>query len=277
MKRRRVKRVSCVHYIFLGFCALIILVPFVWLLMTAFKDNGEFMMRPYQWPQSFSLDNFAAAWRTINMPRLFKNSAIITVISVILIVVFAAMAAYTISRFRLKINKLLSGYFLLGMMIPLNAAIIPLFLTMRNLHLTNSYAGVIISYVAFNMPISIYLVSNYMRGIPDEIEESAVIDGCGIARLFIRIILPLARPICITVAIMIFMQLWNEFQFALIFLPNESYYTLPIGLSAFRGQYSTDYGVMVAGMTIAAIPTLVVYFSMSDLIMKGMTAGAVKG
>ncbi len=208
---------------------------------------------------------------------LFKNSLFLCTVSVVCILFLTALASYALSRFKLGINKYLYNFFLVGMMIPINAAIIPLFISLKTFGLVNTYPGVIIPYIGFGIPMGIFLMSSYMKGIPDEIEEAAIIDGCGLWGLFAHIILPLSRPIFATSAIISFMGLWNEFLFALVFLSGKEHQTVPLGLATFRGQYSTNHTTMMAGVVIAMIPTIIIYIMLRDNIMKGMTAGSVKG
>ena len=265
------------HYWFLSLYSLVVLFPFAWLLVTSFKTNSEIANQPFGFPAQLNFQNYVDAWTSIKMLTLFKNSIFICTVSVLMIVFVAALAGYVLSRYRFKINSLIYGFFIMGMMIPMNAAIIPLFINMKWMGLRGSYFAVIFPYIAFNLPMAIFLITTYMKGIPEEIEEAAVIDGCGAGRIFFNIILPLSKPILSTTAIIVFMFLWNEFLFALVFLPGNDYHTIPLGIMSFKGQYSTNFAMQTAGMVIAIIPTVFIYLFLSDKIINGMTAGAVKG
>lgn len=276
-KRNRIKKHLAGHYIFLTVLAVLIVVPFLWVIVTSLKTKDQFMMNPMGLPVPAHFENYAEAWRTINIPNLFKNSLLISSVSVAFSLALVSVASFVLARFTFKVNRWIYNFFLMGMMIPLNAAIIPLFLSIKDLGLSNTYLGVILPYASFQIPIGIFLVTNYMKTIPMDLEEAAVMDGCGILQLFGKIILPLSKPVFATFSIISFMGIWNDFLFALVMLTGEKYQTVPLGLAAFRGQYDTNTTVMLAATVICMIPTLVVYVILRDNIVKGMTAGAVKG
>jgi raffinose/stachyose/melibiose transport system permease protein len=265
------------HYIFLFLFSLVVLVPFMWVLLSSLKTKSQYLRDPIGFPNPLNWVNYAEAYRSINIPNLFKNSIFISSSSVLGTILITSLAAYVLSRFSFKINKLIYSYFIMGMMIPLNAAIIPLFVNLKQIGLINTYGGVIVPYITFQIPLGIFLITNYMKSISKELEESAIIDGCGSLRVFFHIILPLSRPILATFSIISFMSLWNEFLFALIFLTGSKYQTIPLGLASFRGQYETNTTAMLAGTIITMVPTIIIYICLRGQIMKGLTAGAVKG
>ncbi len=277
MKKRKYSSKYIKHYIFLGISISMVILPFLWVLISSLKTKSQFMVDPYGLPDPVMYENYADAFQSINMPNLFKNSIFISLTSVLGALLVASAAAFVLARCSFKINKWIYSFFLIGMMIPLNAAIIPLFITLKNVKLTNTYAGIIIPYIAFQIPMGIFLLTNYIKTIPNELEEAAIIDGCSVVQLFIKVIVPLSKPIFATFSIITFMSLWNEFLFALVFLTGEEFQTVPLGLASFRGQYDTNTTVMLAGTVIAMIPTLIIYVLLRDNIVKGMTAGAVKG
>jgi len=276
-RQKKKNKTKWLHDIFLITHTLVILLPLVWIVLTSFKSNPELMRNPYGLPERLLLSNYAEAWKTVDMPNLFKNSIFICSVSVICIIFVSSMASYAFSRFTLKINSYIYNFILIGMMIPLNAAIIPLFINIRKLGLLNSYAGVIIPYTAVYIPVSTFLITAYMKNIPNEVEEAAVIDGCGILKLFTHIIIPLSKPIFATMSIIAFMNLWNEFLFALVFLSGTKQRTIPIGIAAFKEQYFTNYTMMMAGTVMAIIPPILIYIVLREHIIKGIAAGAVKG
>jgi raffinose/stachyose/melibiose transport system permease protein len=265
------------NYIFMCLFSLIILAPFLWTLSSSLKTKDQFIKEPGAFPNPMRLQNYSDAFKAVNFPNLFKNSIFISLVSVAGAVLVTSLAAFVLARYKFRINKIIYTYFLMGMMIPLNAAIIPLFLSLRNMSLLNTYQGVIIPYIAFQIPMGVFLITNYMKIIPMEFEESAVIDGCGTIRLFSYIILPLSRPILATFSIISFMGLWNEFLFALIFLSGEKFHTIPLGLATFRGQYETNTTIMLAGTVISIIPTIIIYIVLRNNIIKGLSSGAIKG
>jgi raffinose/stachyose/melibiose transport system permease protein len=275
---RRIKHKGFIgHYVFLLFFSFVVLLPFLWIILSSLKTKTQYLREPAAFPHPVSWGNYADAFRAINIPNLFKNSMFISAVSVFGDIIIISLAAYVIARYSFRAGKYLYNYFLIGMMIPLNAAIIPLFINLRSVGLINTYGGVIIPYIAFQIPLGVFLFVNYMKSIPVELEESAIIDGCGELRLFFAIILPLSRPILATFSIISFMSLWNEFLFALIFLTGTKFQTVPLGLATFRGQYESNTTAMLAGAVITMIPTIIVYICLRRQIMKGMTAGAIKG
>jgi raffinose/stachyose/melibiose transport system permease protein len=265
------------HYLFLIIFSILILAPFVWVVISSLKSKDQYVMTPGSFPNPIHPENYIKAVQAVSFPTLFKNSLFLSSVSTAGAVIVSSMASFVLARYTFKLSKLCYTYLLMGMMIPLNAAIIPLFLFFRNVGLLNTYQGVLIPYIAFQIPMGIFLITNYMKTIPAELEESAIIDGCGGGKLFLQIILPLSRPILATYAIITFIGLWNEFLFALVLLTGEKFRTIPLGLATFRGQYDTNATVMLAATVISIIPVIIIYVLLRDNIVKGMTAGAVKG
>lgn len=274
---QKAKNKPWVSYIFLTLASVIVILPFLWVIMASFKTNGEYMLNPVSFPDAFYFQNYIDAFRSIHMLTLFKNSLMIASVSVLGSLLFVSMASYALARFSLRINKWIYSYFLLGLMIPVNAAIIPLYIAMRKVGLLDTYAAVIIPYIAFNIPMGIFLITNYMRTIPRELEEAAIIDGCSVFKLFSHIMFPLSRPIFATYSIITFINIWNEFTFSLVFLSGQEMRTVPIGLASFRGEFETNTPAMLAGTVIAVIPVLIVFVLLRKQVLQGMTTGAVKG
>lgn len=273
----KIKNKPWISYAFLALASIVVILPFLWVIMASFKTNGEYMMDPVSFPVSFHFQNYIDAFQSIHMLTLFKNSLLIATVSVLGCLLLVSMASYALSRFTLRINKWIYSYFLLGLMIPVNAAIIPLYIAMKKVGLLDTYAAVIIPYIAFNIPMGIFLITNYMRTIPRELEEAAIIDGCNIFKLFSHVMFPLSRPIFATYSIITFIGLWNEFTFSLVFLSGQEMRTVPIGLASFRGEFETNTPAMLAGTVIAVIPVLIVFVLLRKQILQGMTTGAVKG
>ena len=202
---------------------------------------------------------------------------IVTGAVVIVATVLSAMAAYGLTRLRWRLSKLVLALFLLGLSIPMHAAVVPLFAMFNKLQLVNTYLAVIIPHVVFAMPIAILILTSFFSTIPHEVEEAAVMDGCSIWGVFFKIICPMAVPSLVTVAVITFINAWNDLLLPQIFLSDPEMMTLPVGLTAFQGRYSTDYVAMIAAVVITIIPTIVVYSLLHKKIISGMTAGAVKG
>lgn len=253
------------------------LYPLYWLFISAFKSNQDFFNNPYGLPKQWMFDNIARAWDLGNMGRAMLNSAFVTVVSVLLTVLLGTLAAYVLSRFTFRFKGLATGIFLLGMLIPIHSTLVPLFITMKNVGLLDTYWSLILPYTAFELPIAIFLTIAYMSSIPREIEEAAMIDGNGWWGVFGRMIFPLCLPIIATVTIMAFLRFWNDFSFALVFINSQELKTLPLSLSLFSDGYGTDYSLTMGAMAVAVIPTILIYLIFQEQIMKGMVSGSVKG
>ena len=275
--------------IVLIYCILIlytcvVVFPMTWLLYTSLKTDREIFLNPFSLPDLGDIQwmNFANAWTKGHFGDYFFNSIVLTVGTVTLSVLVAAMAAYALSRFRFPGARPLFFYFLAGLMIPLQLAIVPLFFQMKQIGLLNSRLGLLIAYVAFGMPFAIFILTGFFKSLPSSLHESALIDGCGELRAFWSVMLPLARPGLITVGIFSFLGTWNEFFMAFMFLSgegSETLRTLPLGLANITivSQYRSDWGMAFAGLVLMMLPTLLVYSVLQQHLTKGITVGALKG
>ena len=209
--------------------------------------------------------------------QYFFNSVLVTVVTIILTVIIAAMSSYAISRMIWKGRELTLKLVLMGMMVPIHAAMLPLFIILSKAHMLNSYISLIIPYIAFGLPMAIYLFISFMESLPREMEEAAAIDGCGIYQMFFKIIFPLIRPAIATVSIFTFISSWNELMFAVTFINKSQYKTLTVGIMSMVGAYTTKWGEIGAGLMIATIPTVIMYLLLSEQVQQSLVAGAVKG
>lgn len=257
--------------------ALVTLYPLFWLFTSAFKSNEEFYSRPFQLPTSWNFDSFSRAWKVSDMGTSMFNSIIVTGASLVLTLMIGALAAYILSRFQFRLKIAVMGLFLLGMLIPVHSTLVPLFIVMNKIDLLNTYGALILPYVAFELPIAIFIIQAYMNTFPKEIEEAAHLDGMGYWGTFLKIMLPLSAPALSTVGILALLRFWNDFSFALVFISKPALKTLPLSLSQFATGYMTDYELTMAALTIAVIPTIILYLIFQRSIMQGMVAGAVKG
>ncbi|MCZ8523188.1 MULTISPECIES: carbohydrate ABC transporter permease [Paenibacillus] len=257
--------------------ALVTLYPLVWLFLSAFKSNDEFFSRPFGMPLQWSFDNFGRAWEVSAMGTSIVNSLIVTVLSLVLTLVFGALAAFALARFEFRLKGFWMGLFLLGMLIPVHSTLVPLFILMKKTHLLDTYAALVLPYAAFELPLAVFVIAAFLTSIPKEIEEAALIDGTGYWGIFFRMMLPLSLPALSTVAILGFLRFWNDFAFALVFISKPALKTVPLSLSVFATGYSTDYKLTMAALSIAVLPTIIAFLLFQEQIMKGMTAGAVKG
>ena len=275
--------------VLLIYCILIlytcvVVFPVAWLLYTSLKTDRDIFLDPFSLPNLGDLQwmNFANAWTKGHFGDYFFNSIVLTVTTVTLSVFVAAMAAYALSRFRFPGARPLFFYFLAGLMIPLQLAIVPLFFQMKQIGQLNSRLGLLIDYVAFGMPFAIFILTGFFKSLPSSLHESALIDGCGELRAFWSVMLPLARPGLITVGIFSFLGTWNEFFMAFMFLSgegSEAMRTLPLGLAHITivSQYRSDWGMAFAGLVLMMMPTLLVYSVLQQHLTKGITVGALKG
>ena len=266
-----------VLYIILGLLSVLTLFCLIWMFYTSFKSDQEISLNIFSLPSKLHIENYVNAWQTAKIGVYLFNSVFVAVAAIILTVLFSAAAAFVLSKFTFRLQKLIYTMFIIGMLIPLQSVLVPLFIQMRNLNLLNTRWSLIFSYTAFGLPITVFILESFMRAFPDAIMEAAVMDGCSIPRLFFRIILPMTRPAIATVTILNFLNNWKEFSFALIFINDDIKKTLPLGLYNFLGAYSSNYGELMAALTISSIPIIVLYLILQEQVIYGMTSGAVKG
>ncbi len=245
--------------------------------MNTFKTQNDAAFHPMALPKEFILTNYADAFKKMLFLNCFKNNIIITGTSIILLILFTSMAAYTISRRRNRINRFLKFYFLAGLMIPLQATIVPLYGVMRTFDFINTLHGIIILYVATACSFNIFLYQGFVQTIPGEIEESAVIDGCSVWKTFWLIIFPLMKPITATVVIYNAMGIWNDFLSPMLFLQSRRNSTMVLEVYRNINQFSTDWLPLITMMVYTLLPVFIFFIFMQQYLIKGLTAGAVKG
>jgi raffinose/stachyose/melibiose transport system permease protein len=256
--------------------AFIMVYPLFVMVISSFKTNAEIFTSPFALPHSFSLANAQKVWTDTNFVRYLANSIGVTAASIVLIVIFATMAAYAIARYEFRGNALILMFFLSGMTVPLKLAIIPLFIQLDTLHLIDSYAGLVLVYVAMGIPSAVFIMTGFLRSLPRELEEAPRIDGASEWQVMMLVMLPLARPAMVIVAIQNAVPIWNDFFFPLILITSDSLKTLPQGLTVFMGEFTTNWGVLFTGLSLAALPITLVYIALSRHFIAGITQGAVK-
>jgi raffinose/stachyose/melibiose transport system permease protein len=256
--------------------ACIMLYPLFVMVISAFKTNAEIFASPFALPASFSFDNIEKVWSETNFLQYLVNSIGVTVVSILLILLFSTMAAYAIARYSFRFNNLVLMFFVSGMTVPLKLAIIPLFIQLDAFHLIDTYAGLVVVYVAMGIPSAVFIMTGFLRSLPRELEEAARLDGAGEGRIMWSIMLPLARPALVIVAIQNAVPIWNDFFFPLILITSDNLKTLPQGLTVFMGEFTTDWGVLFTGLTLAALPITLLYVVLSRHFIAGITQGAVK-
>lgn len=271
------KVVQVIIYVFLTLLAVLYIAPLLWVVITSLKDDSTLMLSPWAMSDKLMFENYTFAWTAGNLGRATLNSFIVCTITLILSMLFGAMAAYAIAILRWKLAKLTLTYFLIGMMVPVHCVLIPLFIQFSKLKMSNSLIGIIIPYITFSLPITIYILVGFFEGIPRELFESACIDGCSVYKMFGTVALPLAKTGFMVTGLMSFVNNWNELLLAMVFISNEAKKTLPVSLTKFVGPYNTNYCQMFAAIVLAIIPTIIVYCMFSNQIVDGLTQGAVKG
>lgn len=254
------------------------LYPLLWLLLYSLKTNEEIMSGSFfALPKALQWHNYKDAYESGSYLKYLSNSVMVTAVTMLCVILLSSMVAYAISRFRWKYGGLVMTVFLMGMMIPMQATLLPLMVIFKNVDILNTHLSLILPYIAFSTPIAVFILSGFMKSIPAEIEESAFIDGASIYRIFRSIIIPVSVPPMMTVCILTFITIWNEYILAATFISSEKLKTLPFGVYTFVSQYSVNYGAIGAFLVMGALPVILIYFFLSNQITKGMVAGAVKG
>jgi len=254
----------------------IMLAPMVIMVFSAFKTNVQIFQSPFTLPDFGNLTNLAKIWTQTNFLQYFFNSFLVTGISMVLILTLGTMAAYAIARYRFTGSGFILMFFVAGLTLPLKLAIIPLFILMRDLGILNTHAALIVVYVATGLPTTIFIMTGFIRTLPSELEDAARMDGASEALIMWKIMLPLVRPAMVIAGIQNVVPIWNDFFFPLVFIQSDKLKTLPQGLATFMGEYNTDWGVLFSGLTLSALPIIVIYILLSKQFISGMTSGAVK-
>ena len=265
-------------YAGLVFWSLINLFPVYWMFTFSLKDNKEiFGENVAGLPKHWLWSNYTTAMKTGNMGKYFLNSSIVAVSTILITLGVALLATFALTRLIWKRQKTLNKFFMLGLTIPIHASIVPVYVTLSRLNMLDTYWALIIPYSAFSLSMAILVCTGFMNEIPRELDESACIDGCSTWGIFFRIIVPLMKPAVATVGIYTFLQCWNELMFANIFISDSALRTLPVGVQALSGQYTTAWGPIGAALVVATFPTLLVYIFLSKKIQESFIAGAIKG
>ncbi|CDP49875.1 N-Acetyl-D-glucosamine ABC transport system, perme ase protein 2 [Devosia sp. DBB001] len=255
---------------------LIMLAPIVIMVFSAFKTNAQIFASPFSPPDFTHVGNLIKIWTQTNFLRYLFNSVVVTGSSMTLIIVLGTMAAYAIGRYEFKGSGFILMFFLAGLTLPLKLAIIPLFILMRDFGILNNQLSLILVYVAMGLPTTVFILTGFIRTLPNELEDAARMDGASELRIMWSVMLPLVRPAMVIAAIQNVVPIWNDFFFPLVFIQNDDLKTLPQGLTSFMGEYTTDWGVLFAGLTLSAAPIILIYIVLSRQFINGMTAGAVK-
>lgn len=278
MEKKRKPIGKVILWIILLAMAVIQLFPLIWLVDFSLASSSEmFTSGLLIIPEKIRWDNYVTAFVDGNFLHYLKNSVLINVLAVVLVVVISIMAAYACRRMKWKLSGFVKTMLLLGMMIPIHATLLPNYKIYSTIHLTDTIWALLIPYVAFSLPQGMFLMTGFIDSIPMELEEAAVMDGCGIYRIVFGIVTPLLKPSIATVSIMTFLNNWNEFIMASTYLNSPKWKTLPFSVLEFTGEYSSNYAVQFAVMALTAAPAVIVYIILNKHITKGVAMGAVKG
>ncbi len=264
--------------IVMSMIAFIQMFPLIWLVDFSLCNSNElFTSGILVWPEEIQWNNYYLAFTDGNFLHYLKNSLVINTLAVLLVVIISIMAAFACNRMIWKLKDAVKVLMVMGMMIPIHATLLPNFVIYDKLGITDTIWALLIPYVAFSLPQAFFLTTGFMDSIPRELEEAALVDGCGIYRIVAIMILPLMKSSIVTVSIMTYLNNWNEFILATTFLSSKTWKTLPFSILEFTGQYSSNYAVQFAVMTLSALPALIIYILLNKHITKGVAMGAVKG
>lgn len=277
MKHLIKKAGKLLYNILLLFFSATCIFPVIWIMYSSVKTKEDFMMDIVSLPTKIQFKNYYAAFIEGRLYMNFISSAFNTVITVIFVLLFAFTIGYALSRYQFKGRNFIYTLFLVGMLTPIYALIVPLFIQLKTLKMDNQFYTLIIPYIAIRMPLAIFLFESFIRSVPLELEEAAYMDGATVWCTMRKVIFPICKPVMSTSLILAFLDTWNEFPFALVLVTDDKFRTVPVGLTSFYGQYTTDYTILMAALVLSALPVIILYILFNKKIVQGMTAGAVKG
>jgi multiple sugar transport system permease protein len=269
--RRRRARVELLAP--LALYLLFTVVPFYWMLVYAIRPAGSRGLLP--WP--LTADHFRTVWTVLGFGVFFRNSALVALMTLGVVTLFALLGGYALARYRFRGSRLFLISLLCTQFVPGVTMLIPLFVVFRHLHLLNNLASLVVAESAFQLPLALVLMSGFIRNVPVELEEAAMVDGCSRLRGFLAVVLPQLRPGIVAVGSFAFIGSWNNFLFALMFISDQDRFTIPVGLSYTLGEYNVDFGALAAGGVVAAVPVVCVFAVIQRFLIQGLSAGAVKG
>jgi ABC-type glycerol-3-phosphate transport system permease component len=279
MKKGKGHELNIVSYLVLGIWSLIITGIFFWVIMSSFKTNLEIYTQPWALPIKATFDNFVSAWSTMKMKDYFVNSIVVVFSSIILCLVISTMTSHALTRYEFFGRKPLTNLLIATMSIPLQMLIIPLYDHLLALKLINTRIGLILVYAALWFPFSLFVLTGFFRTVPKELEEAALIDGCGEYRIFFHIMIPMVQPGIICISVFNFVAMWNEYLLALVFASKQNLRTIALGMYALKDSmmYTSNWGGLFAAIVIMMIPSIVIFLTLQKYIIQGLTLGAVKG
>ena len=266
-----------IKYVILTTWSIIVIIPIWTMIINSMKPKMRIYADPFGLPKHWTFNGYISIFKDSNFLVYFQNSIVITTISILLILLIGALAAYAISRWNSKFSRFSYLFFLAGMMIPIRIGTINLLQIIKNLGLLDNLFGLLPIYIAMGLPLAVFVLTEFIKEVPNELIDAAHIDGASNSKIFWIIILPLTRPAMATVAIFNLVTIWNDLWFPLIFIRTESQRTLMLGVTRLFGQYQTDWTKIFSTLTLSAVPIIILYLLMAKQFIKGLTAGAVKG
>lgn len=274
---RRLRPGNLAVYLVLALFILLALLPVVIVVLASFKANTELTRGVFTLPEQWRWENYVRAWTEGRFGQYFFSSVVVAVAVVSMATFFSILAGYAFGRMRFRLSGLLFGIFLLGIMVPQEAFIIPLYHTMRRLGLYDTYWALILPQVGLSVCFGAFWMCGAFGGLPQDLEDAARVDGCNSWSALWRVLLPVVRPALLTLVVLLFVWTWNDFLLALVLVTSESLRTLPLGLAFFQGRYSMDVALVAAGAVMVALPTMLIYIIFQRQFIQGVTAGAVQG
>lgn len=270
------KSTKIILFIILLVYLLVVATPFGVLFLNSFKSMREIYLKPFEITESFSLDNYKQAWEKAELGSAYMNSLIVSITSIGGILLFSSMLAFMISRYRFKFRRLIYIYIITGLALPARLAVIPIYVTLNQLNLIDTRIGLIMVYIATGTAFATFIIKGFMDSIPIEIEESARMDGATPWIIYWKIALPLTKPALVVVGLVNFVNVWNDFFFPLIILSSSSKETVPLAISVFFGEFSNQWHLIAAALSMSIIPIMLIFFIFSKNFISGITQGAIK-
>lgn len=264
-------------YVMLAIFTVMTVFPILWLVMSSFKTTQTFELDRLGWPQEWTVINYPTAWRIGEFSVLFGNSFIYTVGSTVAIILLSLSSAFAFAKIPSRFTPFLYGSFVIGILLTIQSVMVPLFLMVNSVGLYNTRLGVLIPYIGIGLPLGVYLCTEYVRNIPDSLLDAARIDGASYLAIFRTIIIPMAKPVVTTLAILNVAGVWNEFMLINILVSDTRLKSLPVGIMRFSGSLSSDYGKQFSALVIGMLPMVLFYLVFRNHITKGVSAGAIKG
>lgn len=265
-----------IAYLGMVFFTALTIIPIIWLIYSSFKSNGEIMRNVLALPKTWITTNYPKAWTRGHLGIYFLNSVFYTAVATTLTVVLGVMTGYAFAKLKFRITGALLAFLTMGLLISIQAVLVPLYFVWTKIGLYNTRVGILIPYIAFGLPMAVYLATSFIKGIPDSLSEAAIIDGASYLTIFRRIIFPICNPVVTTIAILTFLGNWNEFIFALMLVSKDTLRSLSVGINSFAGILNADYGLQFAALVIGLIPMIVFYLIFHRQLAAGFAEGALK-